>query len=200
MQPAKTDPPESAAAPRPTTRRGVLRDTVGVAATLASLPLVSGLAAAHFPHDLSIDVQPQDEDSALDLDDDETVTVAVHPSTYLDHDERATFDPAEAANRYRFGSNHTVADGEGARPEGDGELKEVEGHDGTHEALFLEFPLADAGFDGGEETAWLYWERDESGEHGLSGVDTVTVLGGETGDRALLGLLRRLLSPFGSQA
>jgi len=23
------------------------------------------------------------------------------------------------------------------------------------------------GFDGGEETAWLYWERDESGGHGL---------------------------------
>lgn len=196
MAQSTSDSDDAGQSPRTPTRRGALRGTAGVAATLVALPTLSGLASAHFPHELSVDVQPQNADNYLDLenaDDDETVTVAISPSTFLRDGEETTFDPREEAVRYRFGPKHTVADGEGARPVDDGEVKEVEGHHGTHEALFLEFPLDDAGFDGGEETAWLYWERDESGEHGYSGVDSVRVVGGEGSEDDLSRLLRRIV-------
>lgn len=160
------------------TRRRVLRGAAGVGSTVAALPLLSGGAAAHFPHQLEIDVQPENAENFVDLEHHETVPVAVFPTEYLNGDgERETFDPTEAPVRYRFGSRYALGDGSGARPVGNGEVREVGGHGGSREALVLEFPVTDTGLDGEEETAWLYWERGESGEHGLAGVDAVKVYG-----------------------
>lgn len=35
--------------------------------------------------------------------------------------------------------------------------------------------MEETGFDGDETTGKLVWERDESGEHGYSGTDEVTI-------------------------
>lgn len=160
------------------TRRRVLRGAAGVGSAAVVMPLLSGGAAAHFPRQLEIDVQPGNAENFVDLEHHETVPVAVFPTEYLNGDgERETFDPTEAPVRYRFGSRYALADGSGARPVDDGEVREVGGHGGNREALVLEFPVADTGLDGEEETAWLYWERGESGDHGLAGVDAVRVYG-----------------------
>ncbi|WP_237561288.1 hypothetical protein [Halostella pelagica] len=179
-----------------TTRRRLLKGTLGVGATVAALPALSGVAAAHFPHELSIDIQPQNADNFIDLHTNESVSVAVHPVEFLNEDgERKTFDPTDEPVRYRFGSRFTVKDGEGARPMDSGTVTQVEsGHGDGHDALVLEFPVDETGLDGKEETAWLYWERDESGEHGYSGVDSVRVYGSESSEQNLRGLLGRLLN------
>lgn len=182
------------------TRRRVLRGTAAGAAAVAGLPALSGVAAAHFPLRLDVDVQPENETNFVDLDEHESVAVAVRPVEFLDGDgERTTFDPTARPVRYRFGSRFALEDGDGARPLGDGEAVEAETDDGDGgEALVLEFPVAETGFDGGEETAWLYWEEDESGEHGYAGVDAVRIYGtgseseSAKADGDLAGLLRRL--------
>ena len=142
------------------TRRGFVRGTAGALATTALVPTLSGGAAAHFPTQLDIDVQPDNARNFIDVAEHDSVTVAVHPVEFLDgDDERATFDPTAEPVRYRFGSRSTVADGAGARPASN-TVRDVEGHGGeSHAALVLDFPVGDAGFDGGEETAWLYWGR-----------------------------------------
>ncbi len=48
--------------------------------------------------------------------------------------------------------------------------------DGNDDVV-LHFSVADAGFDGDETEAELRWERDESGEHGFSGRDSVQIVG-----------------------
>lgn len=185
------------------TRRRFLRGTLGVAASVTAISAASGVAAAHFPLQLDIDVQPGNETNFVDLDEHGTVSVAVHPTEFLNADgEQETFDPTARAVRYRFGSRFALDDGEGARPTGDGEVTEVENGDGR-DALVLTFPVDETGFDGGEETAWLYWERDESGEHGYAGVDSVRVYGTGTpeedggsasSDGEIVALLRRLIT------
>ena len=60
--------------------------------------------------------------------------------------------------------------------------------------LVLDFPVDDMGLDGEEETGWLYWERDDTGEHGYAGVDSVRVYGTGTSNRELLDLLRQLVN------
>ncbi|WP_236035738.1 hypothetical protein [Haloarcula rubra] len=91
--------------------------------------------------------------------------------------------------RYRFGSSFAVQNGEGARPVDTGAVTQVDGE----EALVLDFPVNETDLDGGEETAWLYWERDESGTHGYAGVDSVRAYGTPRSSRDLLELLRQLL-------
>lgn len=179
-----------------TTRRRLLKGTVGAAATAATLPALSGAVSAHFPLELDISVQPDNAENFIDVEEHDSVTVAVHPTEFLNSDgERETFDPTEEPVRYRFGSRFTVQDGEGARPLGDGEVTEIGSHHGDRtEALVLEFPVEDMGFDGKEETAWLYWERDDSGDHGYAGVDSVSVYGTDTSNRDLLEVLRKMLS------
>lgn len=158
-----------------------------------TLPALGGVAAAHFPAELDIDVQPENADNFIDLDDHDSVRVAVHRSEFLNSDgEREVSDPTERAVRYRFGSRETLDDGDGARPVDDG-TDESDDEDGTGDALVLEFSVDEAGFDGGEETAWLYWERDESGGHGFSGFDTVSVYNADRSDRDLVELLGELL-------
>ncbi|MFC6825173.1 hypothetical protein [Halopelagius fulvigenes] len=178
-----------------TTRRRLLKGTLGAAATVAAVPALGGVAAAHFPVELDIDVQPGNEENFLDAAEHESVSVAVHPSEFLGSDgERTTFNPADESVRYRFGSRFTLQKGEGARPLDEGEITRVEGASGeSHEMLVLRFPVDDTGFDGGEETGWLYWERDEDGHHGYAGFDSVRVYGTETLNSDLLELFKRKL-------
>lgn len=160
-------------------RRKFLSGVAGATAAVTAVPVLSGVAAAHFPTELDIDVQPGNEENFIDVDEHESVAVAVHCAEFLNSDgERAVFDPTEKAVRYRFGSWDALSNGDGARPKADGEVTSSNsdhGHGEESDALILEFPVADAGFDGGEESAWLYWERDEAGEHGYAGVDSVRV-------------------------
>ncbi|WP_143423336.1 twin-arginine translocation signal domain-containing protein [Halegenticoccus soli] len=179
-------------------RRRFLKGTAGVAASVAAIPALSGVAAAHFPVELDIDVQPENEDNFIDLNKHGQVSVMVHSSEFLNSDgERETFDPTERDVRYRFGSRSALDDGAGARPVDDGEVTTTTTEHGdqkqTTEVLTLSFPVGETGLDSGDDTAWLYWERDESGEHGYSGVDTVSVYGGKPSFEDLLELLRRLL-------
>lgn len=69
-----------------------------------------------------------------------------------------------------------MSDGGGTRPLHDGYAVDVD-DDGRDDLLLL-FPTDEAGFDGDETTARVEWERTESGEHGLSGTDSVTVVDG----------------------
>lgn len=135
----------------------------------------------------------------MDIDDHDHVTVAVHPTAFLNSDgERETFDPTERPVRYRFGARSVLVGGDGARPVDDGEVVEATtGHADekrTVEIPQLTFPVGETGLERGDDTGWLYWERDESGEHGPSGVDTLSVYGGEAGREDLTDLLRRLLA------
>jgi hypothetical protein len=142
-------------------RRRFLEGTVGIGAGVAAIPTLSGVAAAHFPDELDIDVQPGNEDNFIDLDEHDHVSVAVHPSEFLNSDgERETFDPTKRDVRYRLGSRSAFDDGKGARPTGDGEVTiTTTGHDDqtqTTEVLTLSFPVGEAGLDNGDDTVWLY--------------------------------------------
>lgn len=175
------------------TRRRVLKGGLGAAAAAVAVPTLSGVAAAHFPLELDVDIQPENAENFIDLAEHESVSVAVRPSEFLDGDgERVTFDPTDEPVRYRFGSRFALRDGTGARPIDDGTVTELEdGHGDGSEALVLEFPVEDTGFDGEEESGWLYWERDDSGDHGYAGVDSVRVYGTATSNRDFPDLLCR---------
>jgi hypothetical protein len=182
--------------PTTTTRRRLLKGTLGAAVTAAAVPGLSGVAAAHFPVEITVDVQPENAENFIDLSEHDTITVAVEQSEFVNSDgDSETFDPTERAVRYRFGSRLALEDGEGARPVDDGEIREPDddAEDGRA-SLVLTFPVDEMGFDGGEETAWLYWERDESGGHGYAGFDSVRVYRGQPASRSLIEQLQRLLS------
>ncbi|KTG10504.1 hypothetical protein AUR64_10280 [Haloprofundus marisrubri] len=175
-----------------------MKTSAAVAAAAATVPALSGVAAAHFPVELDIDVQPGNDDNFVDLNEHEYVSVAVHRSVFLNGDgERETFDPTEREVAYRLGSRTALDDGAGARPTENGEVTETTTGHGeaaeTTESLVLSFPVAETGLETGDDTVWLYWERDDSGEHGYAGVDTVSVYGGTPPADELVGLLRRLL-------
>ena len=178
-----------------TTRRRLLKGTLGTAVTAAAVPSLSGVAAAHFPTELTIDIQPENAENFIDLSEHDTVTVAVEQSEVVNSDgDSETFDPTERAVRYRFGSRLALEDGGGARPADDGEIREPDDAEDGQASLVLTFPVDEMGLDGGEETAWLYWERDESGEHGYAGFDSVRVYRGQPASRSLIEQLQRLLS------
>ena len=193
----ETQPATSTASPEstPTTRRQLLKGALGAGVTAAAVPSLSGVAAAHFPIEIAIDIQPENAENFIDLSEHETVTVAVRQSEFVTNDGNSeTFDPTERAVRYRFGSRLALEDGEGARPVDDGESREPDDDaaDGQS-SLVLTFPVDEMGFDGGEETAWLYWERDESGDHGYAGFDSVRVYRGHPRGNGLIEQLQRLL-------
>lgn len=179
-------------------RRRFVRGATAAAVTAAALPLSSGTAAAHFPTELDVDVQPGNEENFIDVDEHDSVEVVVHPTRFLNSDgETETFDPVERPVRYRFGSWAALDDGKGARPLDGGETVDTgSGHgDGESEqSLSLEFPVAETGLEGDEEAVWLYWERDESGAHGYAGVGKVRVYGA-TGDGR--DLVQRLIEVLG---
>lgn len=157
-----------------TERRTILKTALGAAATVAAIPAVSMVASAHFPKELAIDIAPGSSQNKIDTGENAQVSVAVLHTEFEDEDgNQVVFDPTERAVRYRFGTHERLENGGGARPVGDGEVRDVDG-DGDDD-LVLTFPIAGTGFSGDETTGTLFWERDESGEHGLSGTDTITL-------------------------
>lgn len=81
---------------RTLTRRRLLKGAAGVTAAAAFVPAASGLAAAYFPNKLDIDVQPDDADEFIDVDEHDSVEVAVHPVEFLTGDGgRETLDPRQ---------------------------------------------------------------------------------------------------------
>jgi len=178
------------------TRRNILRGALGATATVTAVPALTGVSSAHFPLQLDVDIQPENENNFIDLEDHESVRVAVHRTEFLNSDgEREVFDPTEEGVRYRFGSRSTLENGDGAHPMDDsttgGEGDDEES--GDENSLLLEFPVGETGLEDGMETAWLFWERDESGGHGYSGMDTVSVYGNEVSNRDIAEILRTLL-------
>lgn len=156
-------------------RRQLLKGTLGVAVSAASISTISGITAAHFSTTIGIVITPDSEDNRIDPSSEELITVAVLTTTYqTEAGEQATFDPTEEAVRYRFGAPDALEAGGGARPVGDGQIKDVNG-DGKAD-LVLQFPVEKAGFSGDETVGRLLWERDESGKHGLAGEAPVTIV------------------------
>ncbi|SFS88243.1 hypothetical protein [Halostagnicola kamekurae] len=149
-----------------TSRRTFGRIALGAAAGAVAVPTLTGQAAAHFESGLEIQIQPWCDKNEIEYDDCGVVLVAVEATS--------SFDPTDEPVRYRFGAPDVVRDGDGARPLNDGFECDVTG-DGTDD-LVLKFPVEDTGFDGDESSGRLEWERDDSGEHGLSGTDSVTLV------------------------
>ncbi|WP_174264867.1 hypothetical protein [Halalkalicoccus jeotgali] len=159
------------------TRRRVLKTGLGAIAAAGTVPLISGTAAAHFPDQLEIDIRPNCDINRLNTKSNSVVPVAVLPTEFTNEDgETEQFDPTENDVRYRFGAPSVVDEGDGARPAHDGHTQDNDEHEDT--ALVLHFPLEETGFDSDTTEGKLVWERDESGEHGYSGTDTVTVTNG----------------------
>jgi hypothetical protein len=160
-------------------RRGVIKGALGAAAAAAAIPTLSGVAAAHFPAELAIDIKPGGETNAINPNSGGTVPVAVLNTMVTREGEQETFDPIEREQRYRFGAPSALKEGGGARPTGDGEVRDVNG-DGKDD-LVLQFPVAETGLTGGEAVGQLNWDRDDSREHGFSGQEVVMI----TGDTAV---------------
>lgn len=151
-----------------TDRRGFLKISAGAASIAVGIPAISGSAVAHFPEGLSVDVKPGSDANPINPNKDGVIPVAV-----LQTDE---FDPTNENVNYRFGAPDIVEEGRGARPKHDGHVSDIDG-DGNDD-LLLHFPTEKTGFDSDNERARLEWERDEQGaEHGLSGTDSVTIVG-----------------------
>ena len=181
-------------------RRRFLGGAVGTASAAIALPAIVGVAAAHFPAELDIDIQPNNEDNYIDFNEHDHISVAVLPSTFLNSEgKREIFDPTKQSTKYRFGSRSALDDGEGAHPAGNGKVTKIHsGHGDSAEAVdavALQFPIDSTGLDNGDDVAWLYWERDESGEHGYAGFDTVAVVGNPVA-QDLLDFFRDLLQNF----
>lgn len=159
-----------------TTRRRILKTGAGAVATAGILPVISGTAAAHFPDQLEIDIKPGCSKNNLDARSSGLVPVSVLVTEFTNENgETVRFDPTENDVRYRFGAPAEVEDGGGARSAHCGHAQNEDG-DG-HTALVLHFPMEETGFDGDTTEGKLVWERDESGEHGYSGTDDVTITG-----------------------
>ncbi|ELZ12265.1 hypothetical protein C479_05638 [Halovivax asiaticus JCM 14624] len=148
------------------TRRTVLRTGAAITASGLGLATLTGQVAAHFPPKLDIDIVPGSEANPVIPNRFGMVPVAI-----LQNDE---FDPTSEDVRYRFGAPDVVTDREGARPIFDGFVTDVD--DDGNDDLLLVFPMDGTGFDGDETEGRIEWERDESGEHGLSGTDAVTIV------------------------
>ncbi len=165
-------PPSLRRSSEHTDRRQFVKLALGTAAAATALPMMSGVAAAHFPKQLDIDIEPESTRNRIDTSGNGRVAVAVHSTQFTDEDgDDVRFDPTERAVRYRFGTTDLLANGGGVRPVEDGAVEDVDG-DGADD-LVLTFPTDGAGLTGDETSASLYWERDESGKHGYAGSDAV---------------------------
>lgn len=150
-----------------TSRRRLLKAGTGIALSAFVVPTLSSTAIGHFPEKLDIDVKPDSDSNEINLRSRGVVPVAV-----LQTDD---FDPTSEAVRYRFGSPDAVANGDGACPMHEGHVENLDGDGGDD--FILHFPIQDAGFEGDETEAELRWEKDDSGEHGLAGRDSIQILG-----------------------
>lgn len=151
-----------------TGRRTFLKGLTGAITTSAAVSTLTGTAAAHFPPELDVEITPyrgdEDDENRLNRRGCGFVRVAV---TNIDDVE-----PTPESTRFRFGAPDAVADGGGAEAAEKRQLRDVNG-DGIDD-LVLRFRLSEAGFTGDESEGELRWDRDETREHGLSGVDTVS--------------------------
>lgn len=147
-------------------RRTVLKTAAGLAAATAGAAAFAGAAAAHFPRDLDIDVEPGSEENRINPESRGVTRVAV-----LQND---AFDPTSQDVRYRFGPPDVVAAGDGATPV---RHRVADADSDGRDDLVVQFRTDEAGFDGDEEEAELRWDRTEDREHGLSGGDDVTLVG-----------------------
>lgn len=153
---------------RSTDRRRFIPGGIGLAVGTAAIPMTSPIAEAHFPPQLDIDVEPGSDTNPIITGSGGYVLVAVLSTE--------AFDPANKAVRYRFDTPEVIDSGSGARPAFGGNIVDVD-DDGTDD-LLLHFPVSETGFADckrADQIAKLVWERDESGEHGYSGIDDVAV-------------------------
>ncbi|WP_254545898.1 hypothetical protein [Halomarina pelagica] len=157
------------------TRRRLLGVGAGALAATAAVPALSGVAAAHFPDRLAIDVRPGSDRNVVPARGRGLVPVAVRRTTFERDGERVVFDPTTRPEHYRFGAPDVLADGGGARPVRAGRPVDLDG-DGR-ESLLLFFRADEAGFDAADDAAELRWTERAGGEHGYSGTDEVTVVG-----------------------
>lgn len=100
---------------------------------------------------LEIAVAPNADEYTLDPESNGNVPVAVIESKLTGLGEINAAD-------VRFGSLPELGLGTGAIPEGDGRFDDVD-DDGDEELIF-QFPIEDAGFEGYEERAYLWWVPD----------------------------------------
>lgn len=157
-------------------RRRFLKVGASAAATAVAIPVISGTVAAHFPQTLDIDIKPGSDENPINPNSNGVIPVVVLYTEFEDDDgNTVVFDPTDRDVRYRFGAPDVVNDGGGARPAHNGHIRDVDG-DGNDD-LILHFSTQKTGFDGDEANGKLHWERDETGEHGLSGTDNVTFVG-----------------------
>lgn len=143
-----------------TTRRLFVKGALGTVATAFAVSETAGVAAAHFPLQLDIDVQPENADNFVDLSKHDTVRTAVHRTEFLNSDgDREVFNPTDEGVRYRFGSRSALEKGGGARPADGGTVSAGGGDHGDEEdsqdTLLLNFPVGETGLEDGMETAWL---------------------------------------------
>lgn len=151
-----------------------MKTALGTAAAVTAIPAITTVASAHFPAELAIDIEPESTQNRIDPSEESHVTVAVLYTEFEDGDgEQVVFDPTEHAARYRFGAEPLLQRGSGVRPVGDGDIRDVDG-DGNDD-LVLQFPLDGTGLTTNGGTGTLFLERDDSGEHGYAGSDTLTL-------------------------
>lgn len=152
-------------------RRTFLKSGIGVATATIAIPGLSRRGSAHFPNELAMEVRPGCERNRINAKSRGVIPVAVYTTEFTDDNgETVVFDPTDRAVRYRFGSKDAVEQGDGARPAHGGHSEnETDG-------CILHFPTQATGFDRGDKTATLLWERDETGNHGYSGTDSVTII------------------------
>lgn len=107
---------------------------------IVTVPAVTGVAVAHFPPGLTIDIKPVNDQNPINPKSRGLIPIAVHQT-----DE---FDPTSEDVRYRFEAPGAVAGGDSARPTHGGHIEDVNG-DG-HDDLVRHFPTNKTGFDGDE--------------------------------------------------
>ncbi|EJN59657.1 hypothetical protein [Halogranum rubrum] len=146
------------------TRRTALKGITGLLTTGGLVGTLTTTVGAHFPAELDVVVAPFDGDRPRSHPARGLVRVAV---TNVD-DVDATADPT----RYRFGAPEVVGDGGGAEAVRACRVHDVDG-DGVDD-LVLWFRLRETGFSDESTAGELRWDRDESGEHGLSGTVEVS--------------------------
>ncbi|SFL26571.1 hypothetical protein SAMN04487950_3124 [Halogranum rubrum] len=142
----------------------MLTGLFGLITAGGTLSTLSGTAVAHFPAELDVDVAPFVDSRPLPHPDRGFVRVAV---TNVDD-----VDATSEASSYRFGAPEVVADGGGAEAVRACRVRDVDG-DGVDD-LVLWFRLRETGFSDESTTGELRWDRDESGDHGLSGTAEVS--------------------------
>ncbi|WP_330633145.1 hypothetical protein [Halocatena halophila] len=152
-------------------RRKFLKSGIGVATATIAIPGLSRRGSAHFPNELAMDIRPGCERNRINSTARGVIPVAVYETEFTDDNgESVVFDPTDRAVRYRFGAKDAVEEGAGARPAHGGHSEnEIDG-------LVLHFPTQETEFERGDTTATLLWERDETGNHGYSGNDSVTIV------------------------